>query len=243
MKKNILSLFIATLITSISFGQLIEIHHDGEVLESPESVVDGTVGAAAVFQGYYVVNVSGSPLDFSWQRVAEFSQSCMDDQICTDDSCYPSSYDVPVYNAPESLTLAAGDSTYFKVGASSSDDPCCAIHKYYLKTGLGVVQDSIMVKFRIGATECFLSTDELEEVVELNVYPNPANAILTIEVSAVYAGSALKIYNVLGEEIVSRTINTGKNTINIESLPNGVYFYALLKDGEMMETKKLIVKH
>lgn len=243
MKKNILSIVAAMLITSLGFGQLLEIRYGGEVFESPESTVDGTVGAAAVFQGYYVVNITAEPIVFTWQRVAEFTQACMDDQICTDESCYPSSAAVPVYDSPESLTLAAGDSTYFKVGASSSDSPCCAIHKYYLKTGLGVVQDSITVKFRIGPTECFLSTDEPEDVVELSVYPNPANAILTIEVSAVYSGSALKIYNVLGEEIVSRTINTGKNSINIESLPNGVYFYALLKDGELMETKKLIVKH
>lgn len=243
MKKYLCGLFTAALMSSVSMAQSIEIHHDGEVLVSPESVVDGTVGGPAVFQGYYIVNVSGAPIDFSWQRVAEFSQACMDDQVCTDDSCYPSSYDVPVFNSPDPLALAAGDSTYFKVGGSSGDDPCCAIHKYYLKTGLGITQDSITVKFRIGATECFLSVEEPVKAEELSIYPNPANNLITLVVSNNYNGSIFTLHNVVGEKVISQVINPGKNSINVENLPSGIYFYSILKEGELMETKKLIIKH
>lgn len=243
MKKILNLLYTLCAMSSISFGQMIEIHHDGEVLGSPESTVDGTVGGPAVFQSYYVVNVSGGPLDFSWQRVAEFSQSCMDDQVCTDDSCYPSSYDVPIFNSPDPLTLAPGDSTYFKVGASSSDSPCCAIHKYYLKTGLGITQDSVMVKFRIGETECFLNTEETQVVEELSVYPNPTSSLLNLVLSENYNGSTFKLINIVGEEVIEETIVSGKNQINVENLSNGIYFYVLEKDSELLETKKLIIKH
>lgn len=243
MKKYVLGLFATAIVSSFSLAQSIEIHDDGEVLVSPESVVDGVVGAAAVYQGYYIVNVSDTPVDFSWQRLAEFSQSCLDDQVCTDDSCYPSSYDVPVFNSPDPLTLAAGDSTYFKVGASSADVACCAIHKYYLKTGLGVTQDSITVKFRIGATECFLSVEEPVKAEEFSLYPNPANNMITLVASANFNGATFSLHNVVGEKVVIQNINVGKNSINIENLPSGIYFYSIIKEGELMETKKLIVKH
>lgn len=242
MKNKFLGIFLVSFFGLSTFGQLIEIRHDGEVLVSPNEVVDGDVGGSFYFLGYYVVNVSDEPINFSWQRKAEFTENCLSDQVCTDESCYVPFDNNAIFNSPESLTILPGDSTYFKVGASSTEFACCAIHKYYLKTGLGVVQDSITVKYRIGATECFLNVEE-ELTKEITIYPNPASTIFTLSINGYDSNLDLKIYNVLGEEVMSRKISSSKNEINIENLPNGVYFYSLTNQGQLIETKKLIVKH
>ncbi len=242
MKNSYLYLLFTVFFSSAAFGQSIEIHHDGVVVTSPNDVVDGDVGGTYFFQGYYIVNISESSLNLSWQRKAEFAENCLNDQVCTDESCYTPFDDGAIFNSPEPVTILPGDSTYFKVGASSIEFACCAIHKYYLTAGLGALQDSITVKFRIGETECFLGLEE-DLTQDIKVYPNPASSELTILLNSYDSQSELKIYSILGEEVLSSKISSGKNEVNIENLANGIYFYTVTEQGHLIESKKLVIKH
>ena len=240
MKKKLLLTIFSAFLGAASFAQDIEIHYEGVATPSPEATVDGEVGGAFAFKGYYVVNISGAPVDLTWTRKELFAETCLSDQVCTDENCYTPFDDDAIFNSPESATIAVGDSIYFKVGAASDTEDCCAINVYYLKTGLGIVRDSIHIKYRIGETECFLSTEKEMVQEEIAVFPNPASDNVTITVGE---SVDFVLYNILGDALISEKLTVGQNSINVQDLPNGVYFYAIGREGAIVETKKLIVRH
>jgi hypothetical protein len=91
-------------------------------------------------------------------------------------------------------------------------------------------------------------TIAVPKVVALNQnYPNPFNPTTTITFTLAQDGfTTLKIYNVLGHEIITLVNGEMKsgvvNTIgfNASKLSNGVYFYRL-ESGSFVSTKRLIL--
>jgi hypothetical protein len=71
-------------------------------------------------------------------------------------------------------------------------------------------------------------------------YPNPAknNLILTNESAATLD---VQLTNVLGQKVRSFTIENGKNNIDISDLNEGIYFVSIIKNNEIVSTKKLII--
>lgn len=68
--------------------------------------------------------------------------------------------------------------------------------------------------------------DEHVEVEKLKLYPNPANSQLTVEVHTKGA-ARLEIRTILGETLMNATAFDGKNTIDISSLPAGIYLVSV----------------
>jgi hypothetical protein len=62
-----------------------------------------------------------------------------------------------------------------------------------------------------------------EEVVEVNVYPNPAAHTITFTTPGNLAGSGFTVINVTGEVVLSGILASQVNTINISHLANGFY--------------------
>ncbi|MCK9163760.1 MAG: T9SS type A sorting domain-containing protein [Bacteroidales bacterium] len=82
----------------------------------------------------------------------------------------------------------------------------------------------------------------------LEVYPNPANSYTTINytLSSDYNTGKIVIRNMIGKEVKTISINGGssaKQVVSTSDLPNGVYFYSIVGEGQTISTKKLIVKH
>ncbi|MBI3500453.1 MAG: T9SS type A sorting domain-containing protein [Bacteroidetes bacterium] len=70
-------------------------------------------------------------------------------------------------------------------------------------------------------------------------YPNPFSSKLTIETSQ---ANLISIYNAVGENIKSIAVPQGqiKTEIDMQDLQAGIYFYAVLKEGVIIETKKIV---
>ena len=73
-----------------------------------------------------------------------------------------------------------------------------------------------------------------------NVYPNPTNGVFAVELDAT-AKYDLTVYNVLGQTVLSESINTMSITIDLSSFDKGVYTVEL-KDKNAIYTEKVIVK-
>jgi hypothetical protein len=77
---------------------------------------------------------------------------------------------------------------------------------------------------------------EEEELVSSNpsakVYPNPGQGQFHLEASGISEGTVLKVSDLLGKEVLRRTIGEGENLINLEQVPAGAYFFHL--QGENM---------
>lgn len=72
----------------------------------------------------------------------------------------------------------------------------------------------------------YLSIDKDIELAEFNLYPNPATNVININT---ITNSPIKIYNLMGEIVLTKNTTNGKTSINIEKLPSGVY---LITDGK-----------
>ena len=71
---------------------------------------------------------------------------------------------------------------------------------------------------------------ELENT--LKVYPNPANAYLTIEGNI----TSVEVYNTVGQCLLSKSVN-GNTKIDLAGFNNGIYFLRVYSNGEMATRK------
>ena len=75
----------------------------------------------------------------------------------------------------------------------------------------------------------------------LNIFPNPANEVLNIDVKGISKGE-LFIYSISGGLVSSMPIITGDHQINTSDLPNGVYYF-VVRDANYRDMKKVIIQH
>lgn len=78
----------------------------------------------------------------------------------------------------------------------------------------------------------------------LNIYPNPSDALITIELNDHFPMSTeYKIYGINGNLIDGGNIHSSKQDISVSGLEKGTYVLAILNDlGNRMDSQKLIVK-
>ncbi len=82
---------------------------------------------------------------------------------------------------------------------------------------------------------------QVSENLDLVLFPNPANAYLSIK-SSQKQSVRLNIININGELVLEKTITT-PSQLNISQLPNGIYIVKAESDKGISITQKLIVYH
>lgn len=91
----------------------------------------------------------------------------------------------------------------------------------------------------------FLNSESVEEGnTALMVYPNPASDQLTINYQLTELDIAVfEIYNVVGEKVLSQTLNTseGEQKLSLSSLNSGVYFYKYSINDRIVRKDKLVI--
>ena len=74
------------------------------------------------------------------------------------------------------------------------------------------------------------------------VYPNPAINNIVLRTSSNMVGANIILTNLLGKVIFKHSIRSKKETIDVSNFNKGIYFYSIIKDRRIFETKKLIIK-
>jgi hypothetical protein len=72
------------------------------------------------------------------------------------------------------------------------------------------------------------------------VSPNPATNSITITIPGEMLNSQLEIINAMGQLMFNQQLDDEKNTLNIESIPKGIYFIRVQKSGIII-CKKIII--
>lgn len=79
----------------------------------------------------------------------------------------------------------------------------------------------------------------------LNVYPNPANDVVTVTFNALDNQSIVSVFDLTGKEVVTNQLNTGKGLsqerLNVSQLTQGVYFIRITS-GKNSSTQKLVIQ-
>ena len=99
-------------------------------------------------------------------------------------------------------------------------------------------------RFFIHLTESVLSTDNNLDTNYLNVFKAYVNNFITVEGLANQSNlTKLRLYTILGKEVISATLNTtnNKQIISTQGLSPGIYIVKL-ESGNILLTKKLFIK-
>ncbi|MFV0571939.1 MAG: T9SS type A sorting domain-containing protein [Xanthomarina gelatinilytica] len=83
-----------------------------------------------------------------------------------------------------------------------------------------------------------IGINEVEDVA-FNMYPNPVNNTLYVRSKSNH--SVVKIYNITGKVILTKTLTQGESVVNVSALSSGVYLARFISENKV-DTKKLIIK-
>jgi hypothetical protein len=71
-------------------------------------------------------------------------------------------------------------------------------------------------------------------------YPNPANDVLFIDAKD-YSYIDIKLYNIMGELVIEKTIDNASIGLDVSKLANGIYVYKALNNGLEIKVGKLVI--
>ncbi len=236
---------IIVLMTTISYSQGVEIYKTGETLDvsGTEIIVTDLSNQYEVHQSFDLLNTTGSTLNLRVVRIKlDEMAGGVQDYLCwgadlLNGQCYAASSVSP------QNPYTSGDSWAFSTTLSVD-----ALKPYYISNGIegvskyryyildndsAVKRDSVDVTFTN-----VLSTKE--EVINFSVYPNPVIDVLNISISE--NNTSISIFDIVGKNVSEMELVNGNNTMNIENLNPGVYFYSIKRNGNVIETKKLVVR-
>jgi hypothetical protein len=241
-----------------AFAQSFEIHDDqGNDVSGTTVSFAGPNSPSDLFFKYEidfeVVNTTGAVVTSKVKRIETTPLPNTSHYHCYG-VCYSDILAGADYIFPESGDAAFLD--FVDVPASGQ----AAINTYFKpKTGVGtgvfrfvVFNDAdptdsayVDLEYNIHA---FTGVEELKKNFEMSMYPNPSDQAATISFSgnASEAGILLvEVTDMLGKKQKEMQVAAAEKQvrINTEALKAGIYFVSIRKDGQIIRTSKLIVKH
>ena len=150
-------------------------------------------------------------------------------------------------NPGASLNTASTPLTIgYSIGTNNDNDP--------LNTHFEGCIDDIQIFNGIilpNPTSIIEKQNESQNIVLSQNYPNPFKTSTTIDYEILYSGYiGIKIFNLIGKEVttvIQKYHSVGKysvlwdgNDLNGISQPNGIYFYALIEDNNIIAAKSMI---
>lgn len=80
----------------------------------------------------------------------------------------------------------------------------------------------------------------LEESININAYPNPVSDIYNVEADRII--ESLIVYDMKGQQVLTKSPNTKIFSIDLNELPNGQYFYELKDQKGIIVSRKKLIK-
>ncbi len=179
-----------------------------------------------------VENVSSQDLDVFVKRAYNAADCAFDSAYYCWDYCYSADVDSSIGSVQ---ILAGAIKTDFSghVYSPNTGVVCTDSTRYVFYEGKNPSDSlSVWVIISAGPTVGTIEVNVREDAV----YPNPAKNQITVDAPR---GGTFQLYNALGSLVRSENLNSGKNSIYVDDLSNGVYLYSV--DGTSF--KRLIVRH
>jgi len=245
MKRILLSvtLFIAMAI-SVN-AQDIVLYWNGEPLPDTVGVYGDAGGDFELVFEAYVKNESSHKLQIAAARETIQAVEGTDNSFCWSGSCY----------SPMVDTSAEDKDLILPAGQMSPDPPFSGHYTHGQKSGETIVKytlfergnvtncDSVVVIYRYSLTG--VEDNVFDGVSISDAYPNPATGKVNFDFNLSGINHAsVKIINLLGSVVknIDLTAGDNKTSIDVSDLPQGVYFYSVVANGNVYQTKKLIIK-
>lgn len=244
--KKIYILLSAVLLGTSAMAQV-------EIREMQGSTVVGNDISGTVFEKtvssnglvampFSVLNVSGGDLTLKVTRLRLQDEAAWADNLCwgaegdPDGLCYTAAQ--MSTNPWTSLTVTIADQTRATLMVDTDVEGGGAeLYRYYIVQGQSNIIDSIDV--HVSST---VGIQEQEEPLGMSVYPNPANNYLTISTTGTDGSCNVQITDVLGKVVYSDEIGVTKK-LDVSDFKNGVYLVSVTEKGQLVQTRRIVVKH
>lgn len=138
--------------------------------------------------------------------------------------------------AQESVTSAGGNGT----GSSGSVSYSVGLVVYTTTIEAeGSVARGLQHAYEIYS----LDIDDMTKNISLSVFPNPTSDFLTLRISDnIIEKISYQLYDLTGNLIESRNIQSDQSLIDMSKLSSAVYFIHILKGNERIQSFKVIKK-
>ena len=104
---------------------------------------------------------------------------------------------------------------------------------HYRLASLDQLDSATILAYSIGMQECASSNTFTTSKVKL--YPNPTSNVLNIE--SLGTIQTISVYNVLGQEVINKELNSTSTALDVSSLNSGIYVVKTNVDGVTSSTK------
>ncbi len=239
MKTKLLSTLLLTLVlTGFVVGQNLVLTYEGETLENNAEVTKQGTVANEIIVEMDVTNNSSSAMDVLLQRYELDMVAGSQSAICWGGLCYPPNVSL----SPSATTIGAGQTVIAECQLHyyPNGNPGVSTISYTLFDGANV-NDSVSV---IVHYDGLLTSIEVNYGMNAQVYPNPADDVVTIQLeNEVAAGTTVEIINNMGAVVAEMEMTGTEARISTASLAEGMYFYRVKNDQTVNNTGRIIIQH
>jgi len=242
MKKLLLLAIIALVASYSTQAQYFELSHEGHVYGSEIEVVGSPSDFEILFDPL-VTNISDVEMVVKVRRTIIEAIEGTENLFCWV-ACYGPFTD----ESTQYLYMAPGFTTepnFFSAHYSPYEHPGTTIVDY---TFFNKDDETQSQTFRVNFKASPDAIDEniLRGVSFSDVFPNPANDLITINYQLVpeVKTAQVRISNLLGSVVGEYTFDQGSTSMkmDVSQMEGGIYFYSIVLNGEVLHTKKLIVR-
>jgi hypothetical protein len=150
-------------------------------------------------------------------------------------------------NAYFSVERSTDNLFFEQIGTQAGAGTTTEIHEYAFDdaAAASLVRNSKPLFYRIKQVDMDGNASYSETVelalegvaTQVAVYPNPAKDALHIRLTNAPAAATLKLYNVLGEEVLSQSLTASQSATDISALSQGVYMWRVVANGKTFAGK------
>lgn len=112
---------------------------------------------------------------------------------------------------------------------------------YYDVISVSEYYEKVLLYFKKGTVSCgnAFSTgiDEIKILNSINIYPNPSNSIIHVNLLSPFSIKKYSIYDIFGKAILE---NSFSDNIDISELNSGIYFITFWNSDSLSITKKIL---
>lgn len=245
MKRILLTFIIALFATSFTFGQDIYLTGEGEKKLGDTVLVWGEPTTSQIIFKAIFHNDTENGMNVRVVRHELFMLPNTMSTFCWAGSCYSPTVDtsnylfIPAGAANDSLKPFSGDySPNGVIGTSLVQ---------YTFYDIDNPDQKVVVVAKYWASPEGIAEDAMRGGSVSNIYPNPATNSVNIDYQLTpnVNSAIVKIFNLLGSTVAETVMKKGGNRLkmDVSNLKNGIYFYAVVINGNIYKTKKLVIQH
>jgi hypothetical protein len=244
MKKILLSLLCLTLVFS-AFAQSFSLQDTNGIAIPAGSKIQilGDPTAPVITAKVHVKNNAAEAKEVKVKKLINEGDTL---PLTMNYFCWGVCYGPTTYVSPFPQTIQAGavnDQFYGDYNPQSIPGKSTITYVFF---DMNNVNDSVAVTVEFNASPATADNELPSEICISSAYPNPAinTVCLDYNLPGAFNKASVVISNILGAQVKEVVLynNSGKVQIPVSDLENGIYFYSVVADNQLVVTRKFVVK-